>query len=360
MENISAVSNNIKDKRVVTLGTRKSKLALVQTQQVFDWLSNRFSSEELEFRIKEISTVGDKILDKPLSEIGDKGLFTKELEEALWRKEIDLAVHSLKDVQTTLPRGLVLGAISEREDQRDVVILKTIHKEKGLGRLDQLPAGSNVGTSSLRRVAQLKRRFPNLNFKTIRGNLQTRLSKLENEDYDALILAFAGINRLGLSHVISEVLSPEMCYPAVGQGALAVECREGDEFILSLLRTIHHPETALCCHAERAFMKHLEGGCLTPIACFCEIETTQQQQKKKRLVLKGRVLSLDGSQCIEAEEVMELDDDRDGGEEQLGCVVGVRLAESLKRQGAEEILAQIDRSTGSKPITLSTPHQHQT
>lgn len=328
---------------VVVLGSRRSKLALVQTEAVKGDLERR--NPEWRFFIKEISTVGDKILDKPLSQIGDKGLFTKELEEALFREEIDLAVHSLKDVQTTLPEGLYLGAISEREDQRDALVLKSVHKTKGWKTLGDLPAGSVVGTSSLRRVAQLKRGFPQLEFKTIRGNLQTRLSKLESDTdgFDGIILAFAGLNRLGLSDSISSVLTPELCFPAVGQGALAVECREGDQRIRKLLRSsIHHPETALCCHAERGLMRHLQGGCLTPIAVWCQVQG--EREGKRTLVIQGRVLSLDGKDCIHGEEQVVLSGgEGDDQEEDVGKALGIKLAESLLSKGAGAILSSIAR-----------------
>jgi hydroxymethylbilane synthase len=332
--------------REVVLGTRKSKLALVQTEAVRGMLER--AHPELKFSLREISTVGDKILDKPLSQIGDKGLFTKELEEALYRKDIDLAVHSLKDVQTTLPKGLALGAISEREDQRDAVVLRASHKAQGAKSLDDLPEGAVIGTSSLRRVAQLKRRYPKLRFETIRGNLQTRLSKLEAGDFDAIILAFAGLNRLGLSENISSILDPEICFPAVGQGALAVECREGDESILKLLReAIHHSDTALCCHAERAFMRHLEGGCLTPIAVWCRLlppPSDSDSDSDRRLVLQGRVLSLDGQQCIAAQEELRIPASvAPEAEESLGKELGVRLAETLRGLGADDILRSIAR-----------------
>ncbi|KPP79113.1 hypothetical protein Z043_101333 [Scleropages formosus] len=202
-----------------------------------------------------MSTVGDKILDKALSKIGEKSLFTKELENALERNEVDLVVHSLKDLPTSLPPGFTIGAVLKRETPYDAVIL---HPKKAGLTLDTLPEGSVIGTSSLRRAAQLKRRFPHLEFKDIRGNLNTRLKKLDDhDDYSAIILAAAGLRRLGWESRISQILTPDDCMYAVGQGALAVEARAGDEDILKMLSVLNDTDTVLRCVAERAFLRHL-------------------------------------------------------------------------------------------------------
>ncbi|XP_072094375.1 hydroxymethylbilane synthase, b isoform X3 [Mobula birostris] len=236
-----------------------------------------------------MTTTGDKILDTALSKIGEKSLFTKELEAALEKNEVDLVVHSLKDLPTALPPGFAIGAICKREIPYDAVVVHPSHAGKSL---DTLAERSVVGTSSLRRAAQLKRRFPHLEFKDIRGNLNTRLKKLdEKNDFSAIVLAAAGLRRMGWENRISQILEPEDCMYAVGQGALAVEVRVNDPDVLEMVSALNDTETVLRCIAERSFMKHLEGGCSVPVAVHSVINQNQ-------LYLTGAVYSLDGSDSL--------------------------------------------------------------
>ncbi|XP_050777952.1 vacuolar protein sorting-associated protein 11 homolog isoform X5 [Gopherus flavomarginatus] len=278
--------NGLKN-RVIRVGTRKSQLARIQTDSVVEMLRKRYLN--LHFEIVAMSTTGDKILDTALSKIGEKSLFTKELENALERNEVDLVVHSLKDLPTSLPPGFTIGAICKRENPHDAVIFHPKNYEETL---NSLPEKSVIGTSSLRRAAQLKRRFPHLEFRDIRGNLNTRLKKLdEKEDFSAIILAAAGLRRMGWENRIGQILNPEDCLYAVGQGALAVEVRARDEEILDMVSALHDGETVLCCIAERAFMRHLEGGCSVPVAVSTMLKDSQ-------LYLTGAVYSLDGSDSL--------------------------------------------------------------
>ncbi|TNN01467.1 hypothetical protein fugu_010849 [Takifugu bimaculatus] len=274
-------------RRVIQIGTRKSQLARIQTDSVAEKLKELYPDVRLE--IVAMSTTGDKILDTALSKIGEKSLFTKELENALERNEVDLVVHSLKDLPTTLPPGFTIGAVLKRENPHDAVVL---HPKNAGKSLDALPANSVIGTSSLRRAAQLKKRFPHLDFKDIRGNLNTRLKKLdEKEDFAAIILAAAGLRRMGWENRISQILEPDDCMYAVGQGALAVEVRARDADILEMVSVLHDPDTVLRCIAERAFLKHLEGGCSVPVAVHTVVKDSQ-------LYLTGAVYSLDGSDSL--------------------------------------------------------------
>ncbi|XP_018611122.1 hydroxymethylbilane synthase a isoform X2 [Scleropages formosus] len=270
----SAQEGNGNVRRVMRIGTRKSQLARIQTDSVAGKLKELYPDVHLE--IVAMSTVGDKILDKALSKIGEKSLFTKELENALERNEVDLVVHSLKDLPTSLPPGFTIGAVLKRETPYDAVIL---HPKKAGLTLDTLPEGSVIGTSSLRRAAQLKRRFPHLEFKDIKLD--------DHDDYSAIILAAAGLRRLGWESRISQILTPDDCMYAVGQGALAVEARAGDEDILKMLSVLNDTDTVLRCVAERAFLRHLEGGCSVPVAIHSEV-------KESQLYLTGAVYSLDG------------------------------------------------------------------
>jgi len=259
----------------------------------------------------------------PLSKIGDKGLFTQELETSLIVKETDLAVHSLTDLPTHLPEGLTIGAISEREDPRDAVIFNSKHVTKDLA---ALPNESIIGTSSLRRVAQLQRRFPHLKFKDVRGNVNTRLKKLDEGQYDALIMAVAGLTRLNFIDRIHNILPPEYSRHAVGQGALGVECRQNDSAIIELLKyAIHHQPTAYACEAERAFLRDLEGGCQVPIG----VTTTVVGEE---LTLSGIVLSIDGKEHVEGTITGKLTE---------GSNLGTQLAKQVRDKGAGKILQQI-------------------
>ncbi|XP_046891186.1 hydroxymethylbilane synthase, b isoform X2 [Hypomesus transpacificus] len=343
----SSQDGNGRVSRVIRIGTRKSQLARIQTDSVAEKLKELFP--EVHFEIVAMSTIGDKILDTALSKIGEKSLFTKELENALEKNEVDLVVHSLKDLPTTLPPGFTIGAVLRREDPHDAVVL---HPKNAGKSLDALPNKSVIGTSSLRRAAQLKKRFPHLEFKDIRGNLNTRLKKLdEKEDFAAIILAAAGLCRMGWDSRISQILSPEDCMYAIGQGALAVEVRTRDTDILEMVSVLHHSETVLRCIAERAFLRQLEGGCSVPVAVHTEVKDSQ-------LYLTGAVYSLDGSDSLKDTMQTSLADDKQELEEvdermqHVGVTatkisasaqdaaekLGLDLANLLLSKGAKEIL----------------------
>lgn len=304
----------------IKIGSRKSQLALVQTEWVQGELSQ--AHPDFAFPIETMSTQGDKILDVALAKIGDKGLFTKELEDAMLAGVVDFAVHSLKDLPTHLPQGLMLGAITKREDPSDALVLAPNHQGKTIG---ELPPGAVIGTSSLRRLAQLRHYFPEFQFKDVRGNVNTRLAKLDNGEYDGLILAVAGLKRLGFYDRIGQILSPEISLHAVGQGALGIECRDGDETVLPLFQPIVDFNTTQCCLAERSFLRELEGGCQVPIG----VNSTISDQ---HLLLKGMVAALDGKTLIKGECQGHIDDPE---------TIGIELAHNLKTQGAQEILDRI-------------------
>ena len=306
--------------RTIRIGSRKSQLALVQTYWVQEELQKHFPN--ITFEVHTMATQGDKILDVALAKIGDKGLFTKELETGMLNGETDMAVHSLKDLPTNLPEGLMLGCVSEREDPADALVVHAKHQDK---QLDTLPPGAVIGTSSLRRLAQLRHHFPHLEFKDIRGNLNTRLQKLDDGNYDAIILAVAGLKRLDMSDRIHQTIPPEVSLHAVGQGALGIECRDGDTEILNVIKALEHTPTAQRCYAERAFLRELEGGCQVPIGVNTQIEADQ-------LTLTGMVASLDGQQLIK---------DTVTGAATAAEELGIQLADKLKQQGAQEILSQI-------------------
>lgn len=308
------------DTRTIRIGTRKSQLALVQTYWVKAELEKHFP--HIEFEVEKMSTKGDKILDVALAKIGDKGLFTKELEEGMLNKETDFAVHSLKDLPTNLPEGLMLGCISKRVDPADALVVNEKYKDK---QLDTLPEGSVIGTSSLRRLAQLRYHFPHLAFKDVRGNVNTRLAKLDAGDYDAIILAAAGLQRLNMSDRIHQIIPPEISLHAVGQGALGIECRDGDTEILEVLKVLEEPESRDRALAERSFLRELEGGCQVPIGVNTSIEGDN-------LTLVGMVASLDGKKLIKD----EVSGNRSDAEQ-----LGQDLANKLRGMGAGEILAEI-------------------
>ncbi|MBD2559223.1 hydroxymethylbilane synthase [Nostoc sp. UIC 10607] len=306
--------------RTIRIGSRKSQLALVQTYWVQEQLQQSFP--DITFEVHTMSTQGDKILDVALAKIGDKGLFTKELELGMLNQEIDFAVHSLKDLPTHLPEGLTLAAITERENPADALVVHEKHKDK---QIDTLPEGAVIGTSSLRRLAQLRHHFPHFTFKDVRGNLITRLAKLDAGEYDALILAAAGLERLGMSDRVHQVLPKEISLHAVGQGALGIECRADDSELLSLLKAIEHPETRDRCLAERSFLRSLEGGCQVPIGVNTEISG-------ENLTLTGIVASVDGQKLVK---------DTVTGKANNAEGLGKELAELLRQQGAQEILEEI-------------------
>jgi hydroxymethylbilane synthase len=298
---------------LLRLGTRKSKLAL--------WQAN-FVKEKLEalgcrVELVPITTTGDKILDAPLAKIGGKGLFVKEIENALLAGEIDLAVHSLKDVPMIIPEGLTLSAITEREEPYDVLISRNGKK------LEELPSGAVVGTSSLRRQVQIKRRRRDLKVEILRGNVDTRLRKLKEGLYDAIVLAYAGVKRMGLSGEISQVL--EDFIPAVGQGSLAIETRAEDERVINFVKVLNHQESWLRAVCERAFLRELQGGCQVPIGAYAWIEGD-------RIKIKGFISDLEGERFLEGYE--------EGGLQEAE-EVGKRLAQRLLREGGEEILREI-------------------
>lgn len=306
--------------RTIRIGSRSSQLALVQTHWVQAELQKAYPDRT--FEIHTMATQGDKILDVALAKIGDKGLFTKELEVGMLQQEIDFAVHSLKDLPTNLPDSLVLGVVTERENPADAVVL---HEKNRDLQIETLPPGAVVGTSSLRRLAQLRHHYPHLTFKDIRGNLITRLAKLDSGEFDAIILAVAGLERLGMGDRIGQILKPEISLHAVGQGALGIECRGDDTEVLELLKAIEHPPTRDRTLAERAFLRELEGGCQVPIGVNSVIDG-------ENLTLTGIVASVDGQQVVK-DTVTGLVNEPEK--------VGIELAQLLRQQGAKEILETI-------------------
>jgi hydroxymethylbilane synthase len=311
--------------RTIKIASRKSQLALVQTYWVQAELQKHFPDRT--FEVETMSTQGDKILDVPLAKIGDKGLFTKELEVKMLDNTADIAVHSLKDLPTNLPEGLVLGCITERENPADALVVNAKNQQY---QLETLPVGSVVGTSSLRRLAQLRHHYPHLVFKDVRGNVITRLEKLDSGDYDALILAAAGLGRLDLGNRIHQLIPPEISLHAVGQGALGIECRINDQEVLEVLKSLEHPATTARCIAERSFLRSLEGGCQVPIGVNTLVEGDQ-------LTLTGMVATLDGQTLIKNQVTGATT-----AAEQLGKDLAVALCE----QGARAILDEIFELVG--------------
>ncbi|MEJ7622348.1 MAG: hydroxymethylbilane synthase [Aquificaceae bacterium] len=300
-------------KNTLRIGTRKSKLALWQANYVKERLESRGYSVELVL----ITTTGDKILDAPLAKIGGKGLFVKEIEEALLRGDIDLAVHSLKDVPMVLPEGLILGAITEREEPFDVLISRD-----GRG-LHELPEGAKVGTSSLRRQVQIKRKRPDLRVETLRGNVDTRLRKLEEGLYDAIVLAYAGVKRMGFEERVSQVL--EDFIPAVGQGSLAIEIRQEDKRVYEAIAFLDHRESRIRAECERAFLRELQGGCQVPIGAYAWLEG-------EKLKLKAFISDLEGKRFLEGVEE---------GDPHQAEQIGKKLARRLLEEGGKAILEEV-------------------
>ena len=309
------------------IASRGSELALWQSRAVRDAL--RAADPSLAVEIEVVRTTGDRIQDVPLAKIGDKGLFTKELDAALLSGAADLAVHSLKDVPTRLPDGLALAAVTTREDPRDVLLLPPGR----MGDLASLPPGSRVGTSSLRRRAQLQALRPDLEVLDLRGNLNTRLAKLDRGDYDAILLAAAGVLRLGWIDRIAACLDAPAWLPAVGQGALAVVARADGADVLERLRPLHDPAAGACTAAERALLRALEGGCQVPIGALGTVEGT-------RVVLHALVADLDGSEVIRVEESGPMDEAE---------AVGRRAADALLALGAADVLARIRAAFAPEP-----------
>ncbi len=301
----------------LVIGTRGSRLALWQAE----WVQSRLQelAPDLRVTLRRIKTSGDKILDVPLAKVGGKGLFVKEIEEALLQGDVDLAVHSMKDVPTALPDGLAILCIPPREDPRDALISHA-------GRtLDRLPKGSCIGTSSLRRQAQLLYRRPDLSITMLRGNLDTRLRKVGEGAFDAIVVAAAGLRRMGWSDRVTEYLPPEVSLPAIGQGALGIEGRRGDSFVRGLLEPLEDPATRTAVTAERALLDRLEGGCQVPIGAHATM-------KGDTLLLDGLIASTDGRRLIRHSIEGSMAEARG---------LGVQLAEQLLAQGGEEILKEI-------------------
>lgn len=306
-------------KHTLTIATRQSPLALWQANFIKDQLVALYP--DLTINLLTLVTRGDKILDTPLAKIGGKGLFVKELEQALFDQTADIAVHSLKDVPMVLPEGLTLGAYCQRHAPTDAFVSN--HYQH----LDELPSGAVLGTSSLRRECQLRQYRPDLTIKSLRGNVGTRLAKLDNDEYDAIVLATSGLQRLNLDERIRHELGSDISLPAVGQGALTIECRAGDDDVLSLLAPLNHLDTQLCVSAERAMNKALEGGCQVPIAGFATLDN-------ELLTLEGRVGTPDGTTLLSAKETIMLGNQPHHSAEQLGQNIAQRLIE----QGARQIL----------------------
>lgn len=307
-------------KRKWIVGSRQSALALTQTNHVIGSLQAlaRRHGLDYEFEVRKFVTKGDRILDVTLSKVGGKGLFVKEIEQAMLEGEIDFAVHSMKDMPAELPEGLMIGCIPEREDPRDALITR-----EGWT-LSTLPQGAKLGTSSLRRTAQMKRLRPDLRVESLRGNIDTRLRKLQEGQYDAILLASAGLKRMGWEEKITEAVDPYLCIPAVGQGALAIECRETDDELLSFLALYHDQRTAKAVEAERAFLGRLNGGCQIPIGAYAVLDETGD-----RLTLTGIVGTPDGSTLLR--ETLS------GSEPEP---LGIALGDKLLAQGADRILDQ--------------------
>ena len=304
-------------KKTIRIGTRGSQLALYQANKVKATLEVLFP--ELQVELKIIKTKGDKILDVALSKIGDKGLFTKEIENELLDGSVDIAVHSLKDLPTKLPDGLKLGAVLERGEFRDALVSKNGKK------LADLKTGDIVATSSLRRIAGLLKINNQIIIKDIRGNVNSRLQKMEDGYCDAMIMAAAGLQRLGLESYITEIIEPEIVMPAVSQGAIAIEMRLDDQETEMLMERVNHLATWNAVTAERAFLARLEGGCQVPLGCYSKV-------KNGILTLSGFVASIDGKQFIE---------ETISGEIAKGAELGIVMAEKMLERGAAQILNQI-------------------
>ena len=303
--------------KTLKIATRQSPLALWQANYVKDRLQQLYP--DLTIELVPMVTKGDVILDSPLAKIGGKGLFVKELENALLTQEADIAVHSMKDVPMQFPKGLGLSVICQREDPRDAFVSHSYRT------FAELPQGAVVGTSSLRRQCQLKALRPDLDIRSLRGNVGTRLSKLDNGDYDAIILASAGLIRLGLADRIASFIDVEQSLPAAGQGAVGIECRTDDMQVQALLAPLADAETTYCVRAERAMNNHLQGGCQVPIGGYAVLQQGQ-------LYLRALVGDIDGSRIIRAEGKSAVENAE---------VLGVQIAEQLLAQGADKILQAI-------------------
>ncbi|MCP4285503.1 MAG: hydroxymethylbilane synthase [Gammaproteobacteria bacterium] len=301
----------------IRIATRKSPLAMWQAEHVSNLLQKAHPGLDVE--LVGMSTQGDKILDTPLAKIGGKGLFVKELEQGMLEGRADIAVHSVKDVPVELPQGLHLAVILERGDPRDAFVSNNYIN------LEELPMGAVLGTSSLRRQCQISELRPDLKIKSLRGNVNTRLRKLDENQFDAIILASAGLKRLGFEKRITSALEPAQSLPAIGQGAIGIECRADDEWVNALIASLHDEETALCVKAERAMNSRLMGGCQVPIAGFAVVNHS-------KIFMRGLVGEPDGSRVIRSESSAPVT-----GAEALGAA----LAEDLLGQGADQILMHL-------------------
>ncbi len=315
----------------ISIGTRGSKLALWQAE----WIKSELNKlhPTLDIELIKIKTTGDKILDVPLAKVGGKGLFVKEIEEALLIHRVDIAVHSMKDVPTEFPKGLHLPVVCKREDPRDAFLSQMLDTTFKIKRFADIPKGAIVGTSSLRRSSQLLSLRPDVKIEQLRGNLDTRIRKLDEKRFDAIILALAGVKRLGLTHRVTEILPVHISLPAIGQGAIGIECRVNDGQIHSLLQPLNHVDTFTCVSAERSFLKRLEGGCQVPIAAHARIENNN-------LIMDGLVGSVNGNRIIRGH--IE-------GNPADAETLGYLLANDVLSRGAEDILAEVygrDISTG--------------
>jgi hydroxymethylbilane synthase len=308
--------------KTLSIGTRGSPLALAQAHEVRDLLLAEAAKESVDLIVDVVilKTTGDKIQDRPLSEVGGKGLFTKELERALFYGDIDLAVHSMKDVATVLPEGLEIATILEREDPRDALI-----SEK-YGSLDEMPAGAVIGSASLRRQAMILSKRPDLKVTLFRGNVQTRLGKLRDGLADATLLALAGLNRLGQPEIATQVLAPEAMLPAVAQGAVGIEIRSDDEEARAWSQKLNHPETAIVVKAERALLKGLDGSCRTPIAGYAVLDGGE-------LILSAWAALPDGTQAQSSRIV---------GAPEEAEELGLNLARSMRDQLGQDFFDQIE------------------
>lgn len=303
--------------KIIRIATRKSPLALWQAEHVAARLKLAFP--EIKTELVTMVTKGDKILDAPLAKVGGKGLFVKELEQGMLEGIADIAVHSMKDVPVEFPQGLHLAVILEREDPTDAFVSNRYQS------LDDLPADAKIGTSSLRRQCQIKEKFPNAEILSLRGNVNTRLAKLDAGEFDAIILASAGLKRLGMANRITQSLPTRVSLPAMGQGAIGIECRIDDAEVNQLLQVLHHEATNICVSAERAMNRRLNGGCQVPIGGFAQLDG-------ENLFMRGLVGSPDGSVIYRAER---------NGTIQQAQEIGVAIADDLLAQGADKILQEI-------------------
>lgn len=309
-------------KQTIRIATRQSPLALWQAEHVAELLTR--AHPDIEVTLVTMTTKGDQLLDSPLAKIGGKGLFIKELEHALLNHQADIAVHSMKDVPVEMPEGLVLSTVIERDDPHDAFVSNQYQS------LDELPQGAVLGTSSLRRQSQLLARYPHITVKFLRGNVNSRLAKLDAGEYDAIILAGVGLKRLGMSERIAQSIPTEMCLPAVGQGVIGIECRDDDDVIQALLAPLDHTRTRSVLTAERAMNKHLNGGCQVPIAGYAT-------EYENVVSLKGLVGSEQGEQLITAEG---------SAPAHQAESLGIEIAQRLLDKGADKILKHLYEQNG--------------